>query len=69
VHMFRSSRDAGKLLSDYLSENSSFVLFKWSQNTIYLEEAVKMVLENVSDEQFLGRQEWWWMKRKEKFFS
>jgi hypothetical protein len=28
VHMFRSSRDAGKLLSDYLSENSSFVLFK-----------------------------------------
>jgi hypothetical protein len=45
------------------------VLFKWSQNTVYLEEAVKLVLQNNSDREFLGRQEEWWMKRKEEFFA
>lgn len=69
VALFTSARLAGDYLRKYLESNSALVLFKWSQNTVYLEEAVKLVLQNNSDREFLGRQEEWWMKRKEEFFA
>ena len=38
------------------------ILFKWSQNTIFLEEAIKEVLKNKEDEKELVRQESYWKK-------
>ncbi|MBS9775430.1 hypothetical protein KGV52_01815, partial [Candidatus Gracilibacteria bacterium] len=68
---FRSSRDAGSFLKKYLAEQSEkyLVLFKGSQNTIFLEEAIKQVLKNKTDEKNLVRQETYWLEAKEKFFS
>ncbi len=68
---FRSSRDAWKLLQKYLAEQQEkyLVLFKGSQNTIFLEEAIKEVLQDKTDEKNLVRQETYWMETKEKFFN
>lgn len=41
------------------------ILFKWSQNTIFLEEAVKHVLKNKDDEKKLTRQWAWWEAKKQ----
>ena len=46
------------------SDEKWIILFKWSQNTIFLEEAVKQVLANKEDEKYLTRQSEWWMERK-----
>ncbi len=46
------------------SDEKWIILFKWSQNTIFLEEAVKQVLANKEDERYLTRQSEWWMERK-----
>lgn len=65
---FKYSRQAGKILKSYLEENKDekyVILFKWSQNTIFLEEAIKEILKNKDDEKFLVRQEKYW--RKEDF--
>lgn len=62
---FKYSSQAWKILKNYLEENSDkkfLILFKWSQNTIFLEEAVKEVLKNKEDEKFLVRQEKYWKK-------
>ena len=40
------------------------ILFKGSQNTIFLEEAVKRFLKNSEDIQRLTRQSDWWLKKK-----
>ena len=40
------------------------ILFKGSQNTIFLEEAVKRFLKNSEDIQHLTRQSDWWLKKK-----
>jgi len=42
---------------------------KGSQNTIYLEEAIKKLLSDPSDASLLARQEEWWLKKKELYFS
>ena len=47
------------------SDEKWIILFKWSQNTIFLEEAVKQVLANKEDEKHLTRQSDWWMERKQ----
>jgi UDP-N-acetylenolpyruvoylglucosamine reductase len=49
--------------------SSSFPLlvFKGSQNTIFLEESVKHFLLTPSDEQFLTRQGTWWSEKKKEF--
>jgi len=43
---------------------NAIVLVKGSQNTIFLEEAVKLILKNKSDEKLLCRQDDYWMKIK-----
>ncbi len=56
-----------KALKDYLTENSAqkhIILFKWSQNTIFLEESIKYVLENQEDVRYLPRQENFWKSKK-----
>ena len=51
------------------SKNTVMLVFKWSQNTIFLEEAVKYFLKNKSDENKLTRQSTFWAKKKEKFLK
>jgi UDP-N-acetylmuramoyl-tripeptide--D-alanyl-D-alanine ligase len=66
-----SSRDAGKELKTYLESigNKSVILFKWSQNTIFTEEALKEVLWWENSWYELVRQSRDWMEKKEVFFS
>jgi len=45
------------------------LVFKWSQNTIFLEEAVKHFLKNKQDEQLLTRQSEFWMNKKTEFLK
>lgn len=62
---FKYSSQAWKILFDFLEKNKDkkyLILFKWSQNTIFLEEALKEVLKNKNDEKFLVRQEKYWKK-------
>lgn len=60
---FQTSFEAGKYLLENMPENS-IVLVKGSQNTIFLEEAVKYLLENTHDEKNLTRQDEYWKKVK-----
>ncbi len=60
---FGSSQEAGKYLTQHLQKNS-LLLIKGSQNTIYLEEAVKLLLSNKNDESKLCRQSSYWLKTK-----
>jgi hypothetical protein len=45
------------------------LVFKWSQNTIFLEESVKHFLKNKQDEQLLTRQSEFWMNKKTEFLK
>ncbi len=67
VRWFESSKALGEYLKESISEKS-LVLFKGSQNTIFLEEAVKLVLRNPADKKKLCRQAPFWIKKKEKWF-
>lgn len=59
--------DTAARVGEYLEENlpkESIVLVKGSQNTIFLEEAIKYVLKNKKDEKVLCRQEQFWLEKK-----
>ena len=45
------------------------LVFKWSQNTIFLEESVKYFLKNKEDEKSLTRQSEFRMKKKDEFLK
>ncbi|MBW7954730.1 hypothetical protein H3C61_02870 [Candidatus Gracilibacteria bacterium] len=69
---FRNSKILGQNLKDFLQKNNDkkyLILFKGSQNTIFLEEAVKEVLGKVDDKNFLCRQEKYWIEIKNNFFN
>ncbi len=68
MHWFETSVQAGQFLKDNLPDNA-LVLFKGSQNTIFLEEAIKQLLTNPADATKLCRQESHWLKRKQAFFA
>lgn len=68
VKWFEDSYQLGKVLKQELLENS-LVLFKGSQNTIFLETAVEMVLKNIEDKQLLCRQSKHWEKVRQKYFK
>lgn len=64
IHSFEGPHEAGQ----YLKKNTpkyAIVLFKGSQNTIFLEEAVKYVLKNTKDSEHLPRQEEYWLQKKQ----
>ena len=61
VKHFANSREAGKYLENNIS-HGTILLAKGSQNTIFLEEAVKCVLANNEDANKLCRQEKYWKK-------
>ncbi|MBI3620183.1 hypothetical protein HY214_03520 [Candidatus Roizmanbacteria bacterium] len=66
IRWFENSRQAGAYLKEHLPEKS-LVLVKGSQNTIFLEEAVKYLLANQSDEENLCRQSAFWLNEKRKY--
>jgi UDP-N-acetylmuramyl pentapeptide synthase len=71
VNFYQNSYLLWKDLKKILEENSQkkyLILFKWSQNTIFLEEAVKWCLAEREDEKLLCRQEDFWQEKKQLFF-
>lgn len=66
-----SSRFLGtKILEDIKKHKQETIVYaKWSQNTIFIEEGLKILLKNKSDIQKLPRQAEFWMQKKEDFFS
>lgn len=63
IRWFDTSIRAGEFMKENLQKDS-IVLAKGSQNTIFLEEAVKMILKNKEDQKKLCRQDDFWMKIK-----
>lgn len=63
VKHFNNSIEAGAYLKENLPENA-LVLVKGSQNTIFLEEAIKFLLLNREDEKRLCRQGGMWERKK-----
>lgn len=68
VEWYKNAIQAGLHLKEELPDNA-IVLVKGSQNTLFLEEAIKFLLDNQSDVKNLTRQEPFWMKTKQDFFS
>ncbi len=67
-HNFQFWWQAEKFLKNYLKDNpKSTLLVKGSQNTIFLEELIKSILSNPSDQQLLCRQSPYWLTLKQKF--
>lgn len=66
VKVWSSTMEVWTWVCDFLkaSDEKWIVLFKGSQNTIFLEEAVKLVLEHAADAKLLTRQGAWWMAKK-----
>lgn len=65
-----NAQEAWMSIKKYLETNKqwSIILFKWSQNTIYLEEALKYILPNIHHKK-LVRQDDIFLKAKHMFFS
>lgn len=71
IRHFENSKILWENLLDFIKKiNKKFVIFfKWSQNTIFLEESVKQVLEKKEDIKNICRQEDYWLDKKNKFFN
>jgi UDP-N-acetylmuramoyl-tripeptide--D-alanyl-D-alanine ligase len=63
IRWFDKSPRAGEFLKENLPKDA-LVLVKGSQNTIFLEEAIKYILADKKDEQKLCRQDSFWMSQK-----
>ena len=68
VLSFDKSPEAGEFLKSKGIKDST-ILFKGSQGGIYLEEAIKPLLNNPADSQKLVRQSETWLKKKQQFFD
>ncbi len=64
----KNSVQLGLHLKESLPENA-LILFKGSQNEIFLEEAIKFILKNQGDEKKLPRQSEYWKNAKAQFFN
>ncbi len=72
IKTYKCSNVLWRDLREYLTKNKKekhIIIFKWSQNTIFMEEAIKFVLKNKDDSIKLCRQEYFWIKRKKDFFK
>lgn len=63
IKAFDTAHEVGKHLKENLPKEA-LILFKGSQNTIFLEEAIKYILHDASDSSKLPRQEDYWMHKK-----
>lgn len=68
VLSFDKSLEAGEFLKSKGIKDTT-ILFKGSQGGIYLEEAIKPLLNNPADSQKLVRQSEAWLKKKQQFFD
>jgi UDP-N-acetylmuramoyl-tripeptide--D-alanyl-D-alanine ligase len=68
VKQFDSPVEIGRYLADK-DLSSTTVLFKGSQNKVFLEEAIKLVLNNLDDKSKLVRQSSYWLAQKSKQFE
>ena len=68
IKSFEASPEAGEFVKNTLKP-SAIVLFKGSEGSIFLEEAIKYVLQNPDDDKKLVRQSAQWLARKDKFFA
>ena len=61
-----SYHEVWKRVDNFLKESKDewIVLIKWSQNTIFLEEATKALLKDKKDAELLTRQSAWRLKKK-----
>lgn len=68
---FKNSKTLWIYLKDFISNSDKkyLILFKWSQNTIFMEEWLKQVLKNPEDSNKICRQENFWIEKKNKFFG
>lgn len=71
VEEFTDSVTLGNRVKEELKNSNSrkLIIWKGSQNTIYLEEAIKILLANDEDSKNLVRQSDWWLKKKKRFFN
>lgn len=67
VHVARNAIEAGEFVRT-VTEDKAVILVKGSQNTIYLEECVKVLCDMTEDKE-LVRQSPEWIEIKDKFFS
>lgn len=69
----KSIKELNKIIESKLKEKTNkdpiILVFKWSQNTIFLEESVKYFLKNKENEKLLTRQSTFWMNKKEEFLK
>lgn len=69
----KTLKELNKTIESKLKEksdsNPTLIIFKWSQNTIFLEESVKHFLKNKQDIELLTRQSDFWMKKKSEFLE
>lgn len=63
IRWFETSGRVGEHLREHIPQDS-IILFKGSQNTIFLEEAIKPILKDKQDIKNLCRQSEFWMKQK-----
>lgn len=67
VESFDTPYEVGEYVAKHLKPDS-LILAKGSQNKVYMEEALKSLLANKSDENMLVRQSKSWLKKKKKNF-
>lgn len=67
VHVARNAIDAGRFVRS-VTEDGAVILAKGSQNTIYLEETVKILCDMTEDVE-LVRQSPEWQKKKNEYFD
>ena len=71
IYKFNKANEAWKIIKNSLKEpwDEILLICKWSQNTIFLEETVKMLLKNPEDLKYLTRQSKRRVNKKNKFFA
>ncbi len=71
VHSFDDSISLWNFVKQELKKDKKkkLIVAKGSQNTIFLEEAVKLLLQNSEDSEKLTRQSNWWKNKKKTWFS
>lgn len=67
VKSFEDPYSAGEFLAGILNQDT-IVLFKGSQNGVFAEEALKLVLNEPGDADKLVRQSAYWLRRKQKSY-
>ncbi len=68
ITSYLTTKDALESLKN-LIKHKSIIIFKGSQNNIYLESLIEKILLNPSDSKFLCRQSKYWKKTKNIFFK